>query len=147
LAMQTQFCFHHKGAFKHPKASEIYRFLFTKQELSNTAKFQYFIGLYSQNPELSNTAMLSRCKSVFIPILSYGHESWVMIKTVLSQSQAAEMETLRKVHRVTLRDKVSSCEIRKMLNDKSLLPLKVKFQLRWFSHAIEMSKMIWRCKP
>jgi len=112
------------GAFKHPKASEIYRFLFTKQELSKTSKFQYFIALYSQNPELSNTAKLSRRKSVFIPTLSYGHESWVMIKRVLSQSQAAEGETLRKVHGVTLRDKVSSCEIRKMLNDKSLLPQK-----------------------
>ena len=38
---------------------ELYRSVFTKQELSNTAK-------------------LSAFKSVFVPIITYGHESWVM---------------------------------------------------------------------
>jgi len=38
---------------------ELYRFVVTKQELSNTAK-------------------LSGFKSVFVPILIQGHESWVM---------------------------------------------------------------------
>jgi len=36
---------------------EFYRSVVTKQQLSNTAK-------------------LSLCKSVFAPILTYGHESW-----------------------------------------------------------------------
>jgi len=33
--------------------------------------------------ELSNTANLSVFKSVFVPILTYGHESCVMTETVL----------------------------------------------------------------
>jgi len=30
--------------------------------------------------ELSNTAKLSVFKSVFVPILTYGHESWVILR-------------------------------------------------------------------
>ena len=41
--------------------------------------------------ELSNTAKLSVFKSFFVPILSYGHESWVMTERVLTQVQAPEM--------------------------------------------------------
>jgi len=41
--------------------------------------------------ELSNTAKLSVFKSVFLPTLTYGHESWVMTERILSQVQAAEM--------------------------------------------------------
>ena len=40
--------------------------------------------------ELSNTAKLSVFKSVFVPILSHGHESWVMTKRVLFQVQVAD---------------------------------------------------------
>jgi len=51
---------------------ELYRSLVTKRELSNTAKLSVFI-------------------SVFVRILVYDHESWVMTKRVLSQAQATEM--------------------------------------------------------
>jgi len=53
-----------------------------------------------------------------------------MTERILSQVQVAEMGFLRKVHGVTLRDKVSSCEIRKALN--------VEPHLR-----IERSKLLW----
>jgi len=45
--------------------------------------------------ELSNTTKLSVFKSVFVPILTYGHESWVMTKRILVQVQAPELEFLR----------------------------------------------------
>jgi len=45
--------------------------------------------------ELSNTAKLSVFKSVFVPILTYGHESMLMTERILSQVQAAEMGILR----------------------------------------------------
>ena len=40
---------------------------------------------------VSNTTKLSVFKLVFILILTYGHESWVMTEKILSQVQAAEM--------------------------------------------------------
>ena len=48
---------------------ELYRSVVTKWELSNTAKLSVF-------------------KLVFVPILTYGHESWVMTERILFQVQA-----------------------------------------------------------
>ena len=73
---------------------ELYRSVVTKQE-SSTAKPSVF-------------------KSVFVLILTYDLESWV-ITEVISQVQVAE-RFLRWVHGVTLRDKVRSCEICRTLN-------------------------------
>ena len=41
--------------------------------------------------ELSQSAKLAIFKSVYIPILTYGHECWVMTEKVRSRVQAAEM--------------------------------------------------------
>jgi len=51
--------------------------------------------------ELSNIVKLSVFKSVFVPILTYGHESWVMTERILTQVQAPEMGFLRRLHGVT----------------------------------------------
>jgi len=42
--------------------------------------------------ELSNAAKLSVFKSVCVPILTYGHESWLMTDRILSQVQAAKWD-------------------------------------------------------
>ena len=56
--------------------------------------------------ELSKRAKLSIFKTVFVPILICGHESWVMTERVRSQVQAYEMRFLRKIEGVTLFDEV-----------------------------------------
>ena len=61
--------------------------------------------------ELSKKAKLSIFKAVFFPILTYGHESWVMTETVQSQVQAYEISFLRRIEGVTLFNKVRSSEI------------------------------------
>jgi len=78
-----------------------------------------FIVPWSQN---RNFQTPQRCQflnlywSVFVPILTYSHEPWVMTERILSQMQAAEMRFFRRVHGVTLRDNVCSCEMRRTLN-------------------------------
>jgi len=52
---------------------------------------------------LSNTATLSVFKSVFVPLLIYGHESWVMTEGVMSQAQAAKIGFLPTVHGFEIR--------------------------------------------
>ena len=66
--------------------------------------------------ELSKKAKLSIFKAVFVSILIYGHESWVMTERMRSQVQASEMRFLRRIEGVTLFNKVRSSEIRKSLN-------------------------------
>ena len=60
-----------------------------------------FIALAATKQELSNTAKLSVFNSIFVPILTYGHESWLMTERILTQVQAPKMGFLRRVHGVT----------------------------------------------
>ena len=47
--------------------------------------------------ELSKKAKLSIFIAVFVPILIYDYESWVMTERLRSQVQASEMRFLRKI--------------------------------------------------
>ena len=49
-------------------------------------------------PELSNTTKLSVIESIFVPIHTYGHESWVMTKIIFTQKQPPEMGFVKRVH-------------------------------------------------
>jgi len=71
--------------------------------------------------ELSKKAKLSVFRTVFVSILTYGHQSWVMTERIQSQVQASEMRFLRRIEGVTLFNKVRSSEIRKSLNIEPLL--------------------------
>ena len=88
--------------------------------------------------ELSKKAKVSIFKAVFVPILTYGHESWVMTERMRSQVQASEMRFLRRIEGVTLFNKVRSSEIRKSLNIEPLLLRIERSQLRWFGHVSRM---------
>ena len=52
--------------------------------------------------ELSKKAKLSIFKAVCVPILTDGHESWVMTERVRSQMQASEIRFLQKIEEVTM---------------------------------------------
>ena len=75
---------------------QLYRSVVLKRELCKKTKFSVF-------------------RSVFVPILAYGHKCWVMTKRVRSRVQAAEMFFLRKVIGLSLLDKVKSTDIRQSL--------------------------------
>jgi len=68
-----------------------------------------------------------------------------MTEKILSQVQAAEMGFLRRVHVVTLRDKVRSSEIHKALNVEPLLRIE-RSQLHWFGHVSRMphQRLVWQ---
>ena len=84
--------------------------------------------------ELSKKAKLSIFKAVFVPILTYSHESWVITERV----QASEMRFLRRIEGVTLFNKMGSSEIQKSLNIEPL-PLRTeRSQLRRFGHVSRM---------
>ena len=88
--------------------------------------------------KLSKKAKLSIFKAVFVPILTYGNESWVMTEKMRSQVQASEMRFLRRIEGVTLFNKVRSSEVQKSLNIKPLFLRKKRSQLRWCGHVRKM---------
>ena len=55
--------------------------------------------------ELSRKAKLSIYWSIFVPILTEGHEGWVMTKRTRSRVQEAEMSFLWRVAGFSLRDR------------------------------------------
>ncbi|TWW64917.1 hypothetical protein D4764_22G0005640 [Takifugu flavidus] len=55
--------------------------------------------------ELSRKAKLSIYRSIYVPVLTYGHQRWVMTERTRSWIQAAEMSFLRRVARLSLRDR------------------------------------------
>ena len=91
--------------------------------------------------ELSKKAKLSIFKTVFVPILIYGHESWVMTERVRSQVQASEVRFLRRIEGVTLFNKVCNSEIQKSINIKPLLLRIERSQLGWFGHESKMPQV------
>ncbi|TWW56294.1 hypothetical protein D4764_08G0002810 [Takifugu flavidus] len=67
--------------------------------------------------ELSRKARLSIYRSIYVPVLTYGHQCWVMTERTI---QAAEMSFLRRVAGLSLRDRVTSSDIREELRAASL---------------------------
>ena len=61
--------------------------------------------------ELSKKAKHSIFKAVFVPILTYGHEFWVMTERVQSQVQASEMRFLQRIEVITLFNKVRDSDV------------------------------------
>ena len=84
--------------------------------------------------ELCTNAKLSVFRSVFVPILTYGHEYCIMTERVRSRVQAAEMGFFRKVRGLSLFDTVESTNIRQSLKIKPLLLHIEQSQLRWYGH-------------
>jgi hypothetical protein len=90
--------------------------------------------------EIGVKAKLAVFNSVFVPVLTYGHELWVMTERIRSRIQAAEMGFLRRVSGVTILDRVRSSEIRESLQVEPLLLRIERSQLRYYGHVVRMSE-------
>jgi hypothetical protein len=88
--------------------------------------------------ELSRKAKLAVFKSVIVPTLTYGHESWVMTEKTRSRVQAAEMRCLRSIAGVSRLDKIRSSAVRESLEVESLLLQIERSQMRWYGQVIRM---------
>jgi len=65
-----------------------------------------------------------------------------MTETILSQVKAAEMGFMRRVHGLTLRWYVGSCEIHQiMITEPPIIRIE-RSQLRWFGHVCTMPQEI-----
>ncbi|CAM1329864.1 Uncharacterised protein r2_g3900 [Pycnogonum litorale] len=89
--------------------------------------------------ELGVKAKLAIFKSVFVPILTYGHEPWVMTERTQSRIQAAEMAFLRRISGLTMLNRVRSSEIQETLRVEPLFLQIERSQLRYYGHVMRMS--------
>ena len=101
---------------------QLHRSLVLKRELCTKAKLPIFRSF------------------LYVLILIYGHECWIMNEKVRSRVRTAEMGFLRRISGWTLLDKVKSADIRESLSIKSLLLRLQRSQLRWYGHVTQMSQ-------
>ena len=90
-----------------------------------------------QRRELCSKTKLYIFRFVYVPILAYGHECWIMNETVRYRVQAAEMGFLRRINSLTLLEKIESANICESLNIESLLLRLARLQLCWYGHVNE----------
>uniref|UniRef100_A0A8C6M0A0 Reverse transcriptase domain-containing protein n=1 Tax=Nothobranchius furzeri TaxID=105023 RepID=A0A8C6M0A0_NOTFU len=88
--------------------------------------------------ELSQKAMLSIYRSIYVPTLTYGHELWVVTERTRLRIQAAKMSFLRRVAGLSLRHRVRSSVIGEGLGVDPLLLHIERSQSRWLGHLIRM---------
>ena len=88
---------------------------------------------------MGTRAKLFVFRSAFVPVLTYGHECWVMAERVSSRVQMAKMGFLRIVRGLSLLDKIS-IDIRQSLNIEPLLLHIERSQLRWYGRVTRMSQ-------
>jgi len=84
--------------------------------------------------DVKSSALFSVFKSVFVPVLTCGHESCEMAERAPSQVQAAKMRVLRWIDGATFAGEVHSCDSRKSLNVEPLLWIE-RSKLRWTAHV------------
>jgi len=91
--------------------------------------------------ELSNIIKLSVFKSIFVLILTCGHESWVMTERILTQVQAPKLGFFRRVHGVTK----GRTEVRLRPVQETSLALPY-FNLSYFGfNVLHWRKNLWHC--
>ena len=90
-------------------------------------------------------------KSIYLPILIYGSETWVLNKNQQSKIQAAEMKFLRRARGVTKMDKIRSEQIRTDLKIKEARKSIEERKLNWWGHLKRMDekkqvKKVWESR-
>lgn len=106
-----------------------------------------FIG----KKEVSIKAKMSVYRTVFVPILTFGCESWVLTSSMKSKIQSMEMKYLRRVLGITRKDKIRNTTVRAELQVKPVLERIEDCQLRWFGHLTRMNKdrpvrQVWKAR-
>lgn len=120
--------------------------------IATTAKLFYGINRgFINKKEISNKTKLTVYKTVYLPTLLYGSETWVLTEKQHKKIQVQEMKYLRKVAGVTIMDKIRNEEIRERLKIESVRKYMEKAKLRWWGHMKRLSaerqvRQVWEAR-
>lgn len=93
-------------------------------------------------------------RSLIIPILLYGSETWTLLKPELNKLEVFQMRCLRQILRVSLRDHLRNEIIRNRCDQQPTIEEQIqKRRLRWFGHVSRMNnnrlphRLLFRTRP
>ena len=91
-----------------------------------------------ENRNIKLKTKVSVYNAVVLSSLLYGSESWTLYRRQLKSLEKFHMTCLRRLLRVTWRDKVPNTMVLKRTNSRSLENMLYQSQLRWLGHVIRM---------
>ena len=108
------------------------------QERANLRELVLYRSIV-QKRKVYKKAKFSVFRSIFVPILTYGHKCWVMTKKVRSRVQAAEIGFFQKVKNLSLFNKIKTNVIRQSFNIEQLHLRIERSQLRWYGYVTRIT--------
>ena len=106
---------------------------------------------FLRNDNISETTKLTVYKKIYLPILLYGAENWILNERQRKRVAAAQMKYLRRVANIKLTDKIRSSVIREQLKMRHVQQDIDKKKLQWLGHLIRMpdnmpTKIAWKTR-
>lgn len=93
-------------------------------------------------------------RTLILPILLYGAETWVLLDADLKKLEVFQMRCLRRILGVNLLDKIPNVEIRARCSHQPTVESLIRrARLRWFGHVCRMEERrlpyqaLWRTRP
>lgn len=104
------------------------------------SKFQWICGTINRTlkNKTRKETKLKFYKTMAVPVLTYGSESWIIKERDKSKLQAAEMRFLRRVKGCTRRDLIRNEDIRKELNIYNINDKVEDYKGKWKEHLSRM---------
>jgi hypothetical protein len=100
-------------------------------------KFQQLVGTTKKTllKRVRTETILKFYKTLVIPTLLYGSETWTLTESQLKRLEAAEMQLLRSLAGHTLLDHKRNEDIRKKFNIENITSIISTYRKNWYEHV------------
>jgi hypothetical protein len=119
-----------------------------------TAAFASLKWCLWKKPNISSKTKIRLFRTLILPILLYGSETWTLLKSDMNKLEVSQMRCLRQILGVSLRDRHRNETIRIRCDHQPSVEEQIqKRRLRWFGHVCRMNinrlphKLLWHKRP
>ena len=119
-----------------------------------TAAFASLKWCIWKKGNISTKTKIRLYRTLILPILLYGSETWTLLKTDINKLEAFQMRCLRQILGVSIRDHYQNEIIRMRCDQQRTIEEQIQKQRQqWFGHICRMSthrlpyRLLWRKRP
>jgi len=96
------------------------------------------LGRILASRSISTSVKVRLYESLVLPVLLYGAETWPMKQTFTKKLEAAHHRWLRKILRISWKDKVTNERIRQLTQQPQIEDVIRERRMRWTGHLLRM---------